>query len=107
MNKKQMNSKKESKKLSKKVVPFVMSTSMMAATFLAAGAPTSAAELDNKEVNPEILEQVQNHGQEVSELAKSLPGSPEKGKLISELAKNKSFKTNDKDDQTGEGTTDE
>ncbi|WP_218011650.1 hypothetical protein, partial [Metabacillus fastidiosus] len=84
-----------------------MSTSMMAATFLAAGAPTSAAELDNKEVNPEVLAQVQNHGQEVSELAKSLPGSPEKGKLISELAKNKSFKTNDKDDQTEEGTTDE
>ncbi|WP_066296280.1 hypothetical protein [Bacillus sp. FJAT-29937] len=93
MNKKQMNSKKESKKFAKKVAPFAMSTSMMAAAFLAAGAPTSAAELENKGVKPEVLQHVKNHGQEVSALATSLPGSPEKGKLISELAKNKSFKT--------------
>ena len=81
-----MDSKKANKNLSKKVAPLVMSTSMMAATFLVAGAPISAAELDTKGVNPEVIEQVKNHGQEVSTLAKSLPGSPEKGKLVSELA---------------------
>ena len=86
MNKKQMNSKETSKSLSKKVAPLVMSTSMMAATFLAAGAPISAAELDEKGVNPEIVEQVKNHGQEVSALANSLPGSPEKGKLVSQFS---------------------
>ncbi|MEH7392317.1 hypothetical protein, partial [Bacillus sp. JJ1474] len=93
MSKKQMNSKKEGRKLAKKVAPFVMSTSMVATAFLAAGAPSSAAEIDNKGVNPEVVDQVKNHGQKVSKLATSLPGSPEKGKLISELARDKSFKT--------------
>ncbi len=97
MNKKLKDSKNTNKALSKKVAPFVMSTSMMAATFLAAGAPISAAELEEKGVKPEIVEQVKNHGQEVSALANSLPGSPEKGKLVSELAKDKSFKTDQLD----------
>src|SRR5690242_19331972 len=93
--KKQNNSNKVNKPLSKKVAPFVMSTSMMAATFLAAGAPISAAELEGKEVAPEVIEQAKNHGQEVSALAKSLKGPSEinKGQLINELAKDKSFKT--------------
>lgn len=86
MNKKQMESKKVNKNLSKKIAPLVMSTSMVAAAFLAAGAPISAAELDTKAVNPEVIEHVKNHGQEVSALAKSLPGSPEKGKIVSKLA---------------------
>ena len=86
MNKKHMDSKKANKNFSKKVAPLVMSTSMIAATFLAAGAPISAAELDKKDVNPEVIEQAKNHGQKVSALAKSLPGSPEKGKLVSQLA---------------------
>ena len=93
MNKKQMDSKEANKKLSKKVAPLVMSTTMVAAAFLAAGAPISAAELDKKDVNPEVIEQVKNHGQEVSALAKSLPGSPEKGKLVSQLAQAKSVRT--------------
>ena len=88
--KKQNNAKKVNKPLSKKVAPFVMSTTMMAATFLAAGAPISAAELEGKNVNHEVIEQAKNHGQKVSALAKSLPGSPEKGQLVSELAKSKS-----------------
>ena len=54
--KKQDNAKKVNKPLAKKVVPFVMSTSMVAASFLAAGAPISAAELDGKEVTPEVIE---------------------------------------------------
>ncbi|MFJ8065082.1 hypothetical protein ACIQYS_10675 [Psychrobacillus sp. NPDC096426] len=98
MNKKQMDSKKVNKNLSKKVAPLVMSTSMMAATFLAAGAPISAAELDTKGVNPEVIEHVKNHGQEVSSLAKSLLGTPEKGKLVSKLAQANSSKTNDDPD---------
>ncbi|MBM4761144.1 hypothetical protein [Bacillus sp. B15-48] len=97
MTEKQMDSKKATKALARKVAPLVMSTSMMAATFLVAGAPISAAELEEKGVNPEVLEQVKNHGQEVSELAKYLPGSPEKGKHVSDLAKNKSFKLNPSD----------
>jgi hypothetical protein len=100
MNKKQMDSKKANKRLSKKLAPLVMSTSMMAATFLAAGAPISAAELDTKGVNPEVIEQVKNHGQEVSALAKSLPGSPEKGELVSKLAQDNSGTTNDDPDNT-------
>ena len=52
--KKQNNAKKVNKPLSKKVAPFVMSTTMMAATFLAAGAPISAAELEGKNVNHEV-----------------------------------------------------
>ena len=99
MNKKQMETKRTNKKLARKVAPFVMSTSMMAATFLAAGAPISAAELEKTDVNPEVIEQVKNHGQEVSSLAKSLPGSPEKGKLVSELAKSKSGTTNGDTDE--------
>ena len=78
MNKKQMDSKKVNKPFSKKVAPFVMSTSMVAATLFATGAPISAAELEEKGVNTEVLEQAKNHGQEVSELAKSLPGSLKK-----------------------------
>ncbi|MEH7115094.1 hypothetical protein V7124_22435, partial [Neobacillus niacini] len=105
MNKKQMVSKEVNKKLSKKVAPLVMSTTMMAAAFLAAGAPISAAELDKKGVNPEVIEQVKNHGQEVSALAKSLPGSPEKGKLVSKLAQAKSGTINDNiDDTNNDGT---
>ena len=57
--KKQENAKKVNKPLSKKVAPFVMSTSMVAATFLAAGAPISAAELEGKGVNPEAIEQIE------------------------------------------------
>ena len=102
MNKKQMDSKRVNKKLSKKVAPLVMSTSMIAATFLAAGAPISAAELDTKSVNPEVIEQLNNHGQEVSALAKSLPGSPEKGKLVSEQARANSDTTNDDPDNIDE-----
>ncbi|MDI2586897.1 hypothetical protein OR571_07205 [Psychrobacillus sp. NEAU-3TGS] len=98
MNKKQMESKKANKNLSKKVAPLVMSTSMMAATFLAAGAPISAAELDTKEVNPEVIEHVKNHGQEVSALARSLSGSPEKGELVSKLARVHSETTDDNPD---------
>ena len=90
--KKQNNAKKVNKPLSKKVAPFVMSTSMVAATFLAAGAPISAAELEGKGVTSEVIEQAKNHGEEVSQLAKSLPGPPEKGQLVSELAKDKSEK---------------
>ena len=56
--KKQDNAKKVNKPLAKKVVPFVMSTSMVAATSLAAGAPISAAELEGKGVNPEAIEQI-------------------------------------------------
>src|SRR3954463_14946460 len=93
MNKKQKDSKNVNKALSKKVAPFVMSTSMMAATLFVAGAPISAAELEEKGVDPEILEQVKNHGQEVSAYARSLPGSPEKGQLVSELAKTNSLNT--------------
>ena len=72
---------KESKQtIIKKVAPFVMSTSMVAATFLAAGAPISAAELEGKGVNPEAIEQIEqpkNHGQKVSALANSLKGPSE------------------------------
>ncbi|MGO4890084.1 hypothetical protein ACJ2A9_20245, partial [Anaerobacillus sp. MEB173] len=64
--------------VSKKVLPLVLSTSMLASTFIAAGAPVLADEL-------EIAEK--NHGQIVSEAASSIPGSFEKGKIISELAK--------------------
>src|SRR3954454_18967702 len=98
MNKRQMESKTLNENLSKKLAPLVMSTSMMAATFLAAGAPISAAELDTKGVNPEVIEQEKNHGQKVSALAKSLPGSPEKGKLVSKLAQANSGTTNDDPD---------
>ena len=38
---------------------------------------------------------MKNHGQKVSALAKSLPGSPEKGKLVSQLAQVKSAPTNE------------
>ena len=73
--KKQDNAKKVNKPLSKKVAPFVMSTSMMAATFLAAGAPISAAELEGKGVTPEVIEQIEqakNHGQKVSAVSEKL-----------------------------------
>ncbi|MER2120050.1 MAG: hypothetical protein ABS935_07255, partial [Solibacillus sp.] len=93
MNKKQMDSKTANKNFSKKVAPLVMSTSFIAASFLAAGAPISAAELDAKDVNPEIIEHAKNHGQKVSEFAKSLPGSPEKGKLVSQIAQQKTETT--------------
>ena len=53
--KKQDNAKKVNKPLAKKVVPFVMSTSMVAASFLAAGAPISAAELEGKGATPEVI----------------------------------------------------
>ena len=72
--KKQNNVKKVNKPLSKKVAPFVMSTSMVAASFLAAGAPISAAELEGKGATPEVIQHAKNHGQEVSQLAKSLQG---------------------------------
>ena len=52
-----------------------MSTSMMAATFLAAGAPISAAELEGKGVNPEAIEQTTKKPWSGSiRLAKSLKG---------------------------------
>ena len=112
--KKQENAKKVNKPLSKKVAPFVMSTSMVAATFLAAGAPISAAELEGKGVNPEAIEQIEqpkNHGQKVSALANSLKGPSEfnKGQMISELAKDKSFKTekNVSEDPIEEPTNDD
>ena len=112
--KKQNNAKKVNKPLSKKVAPFVMSTSMMAATFLAAGAPISAAELEGKGIAPEVIEQIdqaKNHGQKVSALAKSLKGPSEfnKGQLISELAKDKSFKTekDESEDPIEETTNDD
>ena len=112
--KKQENAKKVNKPLSKKVAPFVMSTSMMAATFLAAGAPISAAELEGKGIDPEVIEQIdqpKNHGQEVSALAKSLKGPSEfnKGQRISQLAKDKSFKTekNVSEDPIDERTNDD
>src|SRR4051794_32767210 len=84
MTKKPMDSKKTN--ISKKVAPLVMSTSMVAASFLAAGAPISAAEFDKEVVKPEVVEKYKNHGQAVSALARSLPGGPEKGKLVSALA---------------------
>ncbi|MER2112064.1 MAG: hypothetical protein ABS960_05170, partial [Solibacillus isronensis] len=99
MNKKQMDSKTANKNFSKKVAPLVMSTSFIAASFLAAGAPISAAELDAKEVNQEIIEQAKNHGQKVSEFAKSLPGSSEKGKLVSQVAQQKTETTDELEDK--------
>ena len=97
--KKQNNAKKVNKPLSKKVAPFVMSTSMMAATFLVAGAPISAAELEGKGVTPEDNRTGKKSWSGISELAKSLQGPLEegqldnKGQIISDLAKDKSFKT--------------
>ena len=55
MNKKQMDTKKVNKKLSKKVGPLVLSTSVVAAAFLAARVSASAAELDTKGVHSKLL----------------------------------------------------
>ncbi|WP_139368246.1 hypothetical protein [Evansella clarkii] len=71
------NQKKEERKRNKKAVPFVLSTSMLAATFLAAGAPVSADEHDAE---------VKNHGEIVSLVAETIPGSPEKGYIMDEVS---------------------
>src|SRR5690606_39413126 len=107
MNKKQMDSKTANKNFSKKVAPLVMSTSFIAASFLAAGAPISAAELDTKDVNTELIEHAKNHGQKVSEFAKSLPGSPEKGKLVSQVAQQKNETTDELEDKEIDDATDD
>ncbi|RHW31397.1 hypothetical protein D1B33_17980, partial [Lysinibacillus yapensis] len=118
MNKKQMDSNKVTKNFSKKVAPLVMSTSMVAAAFLAAGAPTSAEELDKKGLSPEVEQKLQqmgvsskaiekaknakNHGQKVSAIAKATAGSPEHGQIVSMVAQDTVVPTDDDLDDTNQ-----
>lgn len=67
-------------KKTKRLVPFVVSTSMMtAALFGTAGTSAFAADQTQE---PKF----KNHGAQVSFYAKSTPGSPEKGKLMRTIA---------------------
>jgi|GEM_PF-4095807 len=70
-----MNQRK--KMTEKKWAPLVMSTTLITTAILSAGGTVSAAE----------VHQAKNHGQEISQLANSLPGSPDKGSAIHTLAK--------------------
>lgn len=58
--------------MNKKVLPFVMSTSMLTAAFFAAEPSVFADEIDKEQ-------EFKNHGQMVSHYAKTIPGSPDKG----------------------------
>jgi len=75
--KRNLNTEKKVSKRQSRKVPFVLSTSMLAATFLVAGASVSADEHNGQDVN---------HGEIVSEVAQALPGSPEKGQIMSSIA---------------------
>ncbi|MEW9673453.1 hypothetical protein, partial [Ammoniphilus sp. 3BR4] len=87
-----MNQRK--KKSERKWVPLVMSTSLLTAAFISAGAPASANELGKAEQLEEALT-YKNHGQQVSEVATTTDGGPGKGAVVNEAAQNK-----------GEGTVD-
>ncbi|WP_248512707.1 hypothetical protein, partial [Sporosarcina sp. NCCP-2222] len=65
-------------KRTKKILPFVMSTSMLTAAVFGAGGSAFAAEKQDQEFK--------NHGAEVSHYATSIPGSPEKGKFMRTIA---------------------
>lgn len=85
MNKKQMDSKTANKNFSKKVAPLVMSTSFIAASFLAAGAPISAAELDAKDVNREVIEHIKITGRKCLNLQRACQVLTKKGSLSAKL----------------------
>ena len=70
------------KNTNKKILPFVMSTSMLTAALFGAGGAALADE--NSEDTT-----FKNHGEEVSSFAKSIPGSPEKGKIMRAIASKK------------------
>ncbi|MBB4824920.1 hypothetical protein HNO89_002146 [Sporosarcina luteola] len=65
-------------KRTKKILPFVMSTSMLTAAVFGAGGSAFAAEKQDQEFK--------NHGAEVSYYATSIPGSPEKGTFMRTIA---------------------
>ena len=67
------------KNTNKKILPFVMSTSMLTAAIFGAGGSAFAAEKGEET-------EFKNHGAEVSSFATSIPGSPEKGKIMRTIA---------------------
>ena len=62
------------KATNKKILPFVMSTSMLTAAIFGAGGSAFAAEKGEETA-------FKNHGAEVSSFATSIPGSPEKREI--------------------------
>ena len=72
------------KNTNKKILPFVMSTSMLTAAIFGAGGSALAAE-NNEE------KEFKNHGEKVSYYATSIRGLPKKGEIISAIAKNKNL----------------
>ena len=74
---KETNQKEKS--TNKKILPFVMSTSMLTAAIFGAGGSALAAEKGEETT-------FKNHGAEVSSFATSIPGSPEKGKFMRTIA---------------------
>ncbi|MEV9641573.1 hypothetical protein ABZ756_12810, partial [Mammaliicoccus sciuri] len=80
------------KSTNKKILPFVMSTSMLTAAIFGAGGSAFAAEEGEEK-------EFKNHGAEVSSFATSTPGSPEKGSLMRTIAnKNLQEKAQNEDD---------
>ena len=97
---KETNQKEKS--TNKKILPFVMSTSMLTAAIFGAGGSAFAAEKGEETT-------FKNHGAEVSSFATSIPGSPEKGKFMRTIA-NKNLQEeapneDDSDDSTDEDET--
>ncbi|MDN4608430.1 hypothetical protein [Sporosarcina highlanderae] len=84
------------KNTKKKILPFVMSTSMLTAAIFGAGGSALAAENGEKEFK--------NHGEKVSYYATSIPGSPEKGKFMRTIA-NKNFVAAEPDEEDSNDTT--
>ncbi|MBO1002252.1 hypothetical protein IPU62_06015, partial [Pseudogracilibacillus auburnensis] len=70
------------KNTNKKILPFVMSTSMITAALFATGPSVFA---DEGEKEPDF----RNHGAEVSYFAKTVPASPDKGKIMRTIASKK------------------
>jgi hypothetical protein len=84
-------------KQSKKIAPLVLSIAMLASTFVVAGAPASAAELEAR---------AKNHGDIVSEVATSTPGSLEKGEIMQEVAKDNNEREGELSNEDREDDTD-
>ncbi|WNF38416.1 hypothetical protein RJD24_08340 [Bacillaceae bacterium IKA-2] len=70
---------------------------LLASSLIAGGLSTSAQEdvYDKTKLGHTIQSSV-NHGDTVSTLAKSLPGSPEKGMMIRSIAKTKEYRQTQK-----------